>query len=89
MAREGVPLPVIQRQLGHAHPGRDQHLPPRHRHHGDHRHHPQPTPTHDPRQRRPHTLTQPPEGGARARPFAGRSEAAAVGVAANSEMIRG
>ena len=31
LAHEGVPLVVIQRQLGHCNPGGDQHLPPRDR----------------------------------------------------------
>ena len=56
MAREGVPLPVIQRQLGHAHLGVTSTLPTRHRHSRDHRHHPRPPTTNDLSQRRPPTL---------------------------------
>lgn len=41
MAREAVPLPVIQRQLGHAHLGITS-LPPRHRHDQNHQHRPRP-----------------------------------------------
>ena len=42
MAREGVPLIVIQRQLGHTNLGITSDLPPRHRQHRDHRHRPRP-----------------------------------------------
>ena len=40
MAREGVPLNVIQRQLGLRQPRRDERLPPGDRHGGDRQHHP-------------------------------------------------
>ena len=51
MAREGVPLIVIQRQLGHSNLGITSRLPPRHRQRRDHRHRPRPPRTDDPRQR--------------------------------------
>ena len=58
MAREGVPLPVIQRQLGHAHLGVTSTLPTRHRHSRDHRDDPRPPTTNDLSQRRPPTLKE-------------------------------
>jgi DNA-binding transcriptional MerR regulator len=59
LAREGVPLNVIQRQLGHANLGNDQHLPARHRHRRDHRHRPRQARADDVRHRRPATLSNP------------------------------
>ena len=57
LAREGVPLNVIQRQLGHANLGTTSHLPPRDRHRGDHRHRPRQARTDDVRHRRTQALT--------------------------------
>jgi site-specific recombinase XerD len=57
MAREGVPLPVIQRQLGHAHLGVTSTLPARDRHQRDHRHDPQQAAADDSRQRRAATMS--------------------------------
>ncbi len=49
MAREGVPLTVIQRQTGHSNSG-SLDLPPRHRQRRDHRRRPLPPSTNDPSQ---------------------------------------
>jgi integrase len=51
MAREGVPLIVIQRQLGHSNLGITSRLPPGHRQRRDHRDRPRPTRADDPSQR--------------------------------------
>ena len=51
MAREGVPLIVIQRQLGHRKPRHHLRLPARHRQRRDHRDRPCPTRAHGSRQR--------------------------------------
>jgi integrase len=51
MAREGVPLIVIQRQLGHSNLGITSRLPPGHRQRRDHRDRPRPTRADAPRQR--------------------------------------
>ena len=51
MAREGVPLIVIQRQLGHSNLGIHLRLPARHRQRRDHRDRARPTRANDPRQR--------------------------------------
>jgi Phage integrase family len=56
MAHEGIPLPVIQRQLGTRPPRDHLDLPPRHRHKRDHQHRPRPTPTSHPSERRPEPL---------------------------------
>jgi hypothetical protein len=53
MAREGVPLVVIQRQLGHANLGITFHLPTRHRQRRNHRHRPLTTSTSHLSHRRP------------------------------------
>ncbi|MDA8069489.1 MAG: site-specific integrase [Actinomycetota bacterium] len=53
MAHEGVPLVVIQRQLGTCQPGHHQHLPAGHRQLGDHQHRPRTAVADDLRQRRP------------------------------------
>ncbi len=52
MSREGVPLLVIQRQLGHANLRTHLRLPTRHRQHRDRPHRPRTTSTHDPRPQR-------------------------------------
>jgi integrase len=57
MAREGVPLIVIQRQLGHSNLGLR--LPPRHRQRRDHRDCARPTRADDPRQRLAAALIRP------------------------------
>ena len=59
LAREGVPLNVIQRQLGHANLGTTSHLPAGHRHRRDHRHRPRPARADDVRHRRTPALTNP------------------------------
>ena len=51
MAREGVPLIVIQRQLGHTEPWHHLDLPAGHRLHRNHRHRPCLPPAHGPRRR--------------------------------------
>jgi site-specific recombinase XerD len=56
MAREGIPLPVIQRQLGHA-SRRDKHLSTGHRHQRNHQHHPHAQAAHNPGQRGTPNLT--------------------------------
>ena len=57
MAHEGIPLPIIQRQLGQRAPRDHLDLPPRNRHARDRRHRP-PSPTaSDPGQRRPTAIT--------------------------------
>jgi Phage integrase family len=58
LAREGVPLNVIQRQLGHANLGTTSGLPSGHRHRGDHRRRPHKTRTDDVRHRRPTPLKE-------------------------------
>jgi integrase len=57
MAHEGVPLVVIQRQLGTRQPRDHQHLPARHRQRGNHRHRPRTPITRDLRNRRPTSHT--------------------------------
>jgi len=56
MAREGVPLVVIQRQLGHSNLGITFDLPPRNRQRRDHRHRPRPPRPDDPGQHPPAAL---------------------------------
>ena len=71
LAREGVPLNIIQRQLGHANLGTTSVYLARHRHRGDHRHRPRPTRANDVRNRRSAPLAgrrhQPRERPARSR----------------------
>jgi hypothetical protein len=69
MAREGVPLIVIQRQLGHTNLGITLDLSPGHRQHRDHRHRPRPPRADGPR-------TQPARA-LRPRPAAGKPTTAA------------
>jgi integrase len=59
LARGGVALNVIQRQLGHANLVHHLDLPARHRHRRDHRHRPRPARADDVRQRRPAALNNP------------------------------
>ena len=56
LAREGVPLNVIQRQLRPRQPRHDQHLPAGDRHRRDHRHRPRQARPDDVRHRRPAAL---------------------------------
>jgi hypothetical protein len=56
LAREGVPLNIIQRQLGHTNLGTTSDLPPRHRPRRDHHRRPHPPRPDDVRQRRAATL---------------------------------
>jgi integrase len=63
MAREGVPLIVIQRQLGHTNPRQHLDLPPRHRQHRDHRHRPRPPRADGPRTQPARAVTPRPAAG--------------------------
>jgi integrase len=58
MAREGVPLVVIQRQLGHSNPRHHLCLPPGHRQRRDHRHRPHPPRADDPGRNIPSALIE-------------------------------
>jgi integrase len=58
MAHEGIPLPIIQRQLGHAHRRDHVDLPPRYRYTRDRRHGPPPPATGDPGECRPAAITR-------------------------------
>jgi Phage integrase family len=64
LAHEGVPLNVIQRQLGHTNLGRHVHLPAGDRQRRDHRHRPRPPGANDPRQCRTPHLSRPGPTGA-------------------------
>jgi|SRR5215216_6740625 len=63
MAREGVPLIVIQRQLGHTKRRDHLDLSPRHRQHRDHRHRPRPPRADGPRRSLARALTPRPAAG--------------------------
>ena len=80
LAREGVPLNIIQRQLGHANPGTDIDLPPRNRPRGDHHCRAHAARADDVRDRRAATLSDRSAGALRRSRFA-RTE---VGVCTQS-----
>src|SRR4051794_18429099 len=63
MAREGVPLIVIQRQLGHTNLGITSDLSVGHRQHRDHRHRPRPPRADGPRRLLARALTPRPAAG--------------------------
>ena len=63
MAREGVPLIVIQRQLAPPQPRHHLDLSPRHRQHRDHRHRPRPPRADDPRGQLDRAVTPRPAAG--------------------------